>query len=300
MRKIGYILAGLALLGLAVFLIVTQPRPRPTDSLASLTPDLANGMLIYTAAGCGSCHMAQGAKGDAQLVLTGGQKFASPFGTFLAPNISTDPAQGIGGWTLEQFATAVMDGISPENQHYFPSMPYNAYGKMLPQDIVDLKAYMDTLPASDTASLPHEVGFPFNIRRLVGGWKFLYQSRDFVLQGDLSEEVTRGRYIVEALSHCGECHTPRDILGGLKTARWLGGAANPAGEGQIPNITLGAMTWDTQGIFDYLTTGFTPDFDSVGGHMVHVVDNMAKLPETEVWAVVTYLKAIPAVAPVAP
>ena len=296
MKRLGTVFAGLVLIGLAGFVLVTQPRPTSTEVFAGLTGDPVQGELVYTAAGCGSCHMAPGATGDAQLVLSGGQKFASPFGDFLAPNISTDPERGIGGWTLPQFATAVMDGISPQNEHYYPAMPYLAYGKMVPQDLADLKAYMDGLPASDVASLPHDLGFPFNIRRTLGGWKLLFQNRNFVMSGDLGAEVDRGRYIVEAMSHCGECHTPRNILGGLKTAQWMGGAANPSGPGRIPNVTPGALTWDAQETFAFLTTGFTPDFDSVGGSMAHVVDNLAKLPPGDVWAVVAYLQALPAVA----
>jgi mono/diheme cytochrome c family protein len=297
MLMIGTNLTGLALLGLAAFFLVTQPRPHSTEILTTLTGDPVHGEMVYTAAGCGSCHMADKAEGNAQLVLSGGQRFDSPFGTFLAPNISPDPVHGIGGWTLPQFATAVMDGISPQNEHYFPSMPYNAYGKMLPQDVADLKAYMDTMPASDLASLPHKVGFPFNIRRTLGGWKFLFQSRNYVLTGNLSPQIERGRYIAESLSHCGECHTPRNALGGLKKALWMGGASNLSGQGTIPNITPGKLDWSESDIFAYLTTGFTPEFDSVGGHMAHVVDNMAKLPKDDVRAVVAYLKAVAPVTP---
>ncbi len=297
MQKLFKIVAVLGVLGLALFFAVTQPRPTAAAAVAGLTGDTARGQMVFTAAGCASCHMAPDATGEAQLILAGGQKFASPFGTFLAPNISPDPVQGIGGWSLEQFAVAVMDGISPQNEHYFPAMPYTAYGKMKPQDIADLKAYMDGLPTSKRASLPHEVGFPFNIRRALGGWKFLFQSRDFVVQGDLSPEAERGRYIAEAMSHCGECHTPRNILGGLKTAKWLAGAPNPSGPGKIPGIAPGLLDWSEDDIFAYLTTGFTPDFDTVGGHMTHVVDNMAKLPVADVRAVVAYLKAVPAQTP---
>jgi mono/diheme cytochrome c family protein len=297
MSKTFTYVVGLGLLGLATFLLITQPRPRPTDGFAALTGDPVAGEMVFTAAGCGSCHAAEGAEGDAQKVLSGGQKFVSPFGTFLAPNISPDPVQGIGGWSLPQFATAAMDGISPDNQHYFPAMPYTAYGMMEPQDVADLKAYLDGLPPSDVASLPHEVGFPFNIRRNLGGWKFLFVMHDYALPGDMSDEISRGRYIAEALSHCGECHTERNVLGGLKRARWLGGAPNPSGKGTVPNITPAGLDWSEDEIFRYLTTGFTPEFDVVGNQMAHVVDNLAKLPEADVRAVVAYLKAVPGVAP---
>jgi mono/diheme cytochrome c family protein len=168
---------------------------------------------------------------------------------------------------------------------------------MAAQDVADLKAYMDALPASEIASLPHEVGFPFNIRRSLGGWKLLFQSQEFVLQGDLTPQVARGRYIAEAMSHCGECHSPRNLLGGLKTAKWLAGAPDPSGQGKIPGIAPGILAWSEDEIFDYLTTGFTPEFDSVGGHMARVVDNMAKLPEADVRAIAAYIKAVPKQAP---
>ena len=295
MRRILALLAGLAVIGLAVFWIITAPQPRDMAAFAGLTGDTAHGEQVFWAAGCASCHAAPGTKGEARLVLAGGEKFASAFGTFLAPNISTDPAQGIGGWSLDDFVHAVQDGISPAGQHYFPAMPYVAYAKMVPQDIVDLKAYMDGLPASATPSLPHEVGFPFNIRRSLGGWKFLFGSDAYVLTGTLTPKVERGRYIAEAMAHCGECHTPRNLLGGLTKSRWLGGAPLPGGKGKVPNITPAKLTWSADDIFAYLTTGFTPEFDVVGGPMAHVVDNMARLPKADVRAVVAYLQAVPAV-----
>lgn len=286
--------AGIALLGIAAFVLATQPRPGSMADLQGLSADAVRGQVVFAAAGCASCHMAPEAKGDRQLVLAGGQRFASPFGTFLAPNISPDPTHGIGGWTLEQFACAIRDGLSPEGQHYFPALPYNAYNKMTGQDLADLKAYMDGLPASAEPSKPHEVGFPFNIRRTLGGWKLLFETRGWQMPAP-TPELERGRYIVEALAHCTECHTPRNALGGLDRARWLAGAPSPDGKGKVPNITPAKLTWSEGEIFDYLTTGFTPEFDSVGGHMAHVVDNMAKLPEADVRAVVAYLKAVPAV-----
>ena len=295
MRRIltGLILLGI--LGLGVFWFVTQPHPRDMSPYAGLAGDKVRGEQVFWATGCASCHAAADAKGEAVLVLSGGQKFASPFGTFLAPNISTDPAAGIGGWSLAAFVHAVQDGVSPTGQHYFPAMPYVAYASMVPQDVVDLKAFMDTLPASATASLPHEVAFPFNIRRSLGGWKVLFAGGGYVLQGALSPEVARGRYIAESMAHCGECHTPRNPLGGLRKAKWLGGAPLPDGKGKVPNITPGKLAWPADDIFAFLTTGFTPDFDVVGGPMAHVVANFARLPEADVRSVVAYLQAVPAV-----
>lgn len=287
-------LALLALIGGGTAWWLTAPDPLPSEATAGLTGDAAHGEQVFWSAGCASCHMAPEAKGEAQLVLAGGQQFPSAFGTFVAPNISPSD-QGIGGWTLEQFANAVMRGVSPEGQHYYPAFPYAAFGKMEMQDVADLKAFMDTLPPDATPSQPNQVGFPFNIRRSLGGWKLLFLRDGWVINGDLTEPEIRGRYIAEAQAHCGECHTPRNLLGGLEISRWLGGAPNPSGKGTIPNVSPAKLTWSEAEIVEYLTTGFTPEFDSVGGHMAHVVENMARLPESDRQAVAAYLKKVPPV-----
>jgi mono/diheme cytochrome c family protein len=291
-RRLGLAALVCGLAGLGVFWAVTRPDPLSEADVAGLTGDSAKGEAVFWAAGCASCHMAPGAAGEAELVLAGGQVFASPFGNFIAPNISPDPAQGIGGWTLAQFASAVTRGVSPEGQHYFPAFPYGAYNKANLTDIADLKAFMDGLPPSSRPSLPHEVGFPFNIRRNLGGWKFLFFSDDWVMTGDLTEAETRGRYLVEALAHCGECHTPRNALGGLERGRWMAGGAIPGSKGRFPNITPAKLEWSQDEIVEYLTSGFTPEFDSVGGHMAHVVSNMARLPLEDRTAVAAYVKKL--------
>jgi mono/diheme cytochrome c family protein len=274
---------------------LTRPKPLAEAAVAGLIGDAAKGELVFWAAGCASCHMADKAKGEAQLILSGGQRFPSDFGTFLAPNISQDPEQGIGSWSLLDLANAITRGVSPEGTHYYPALPYAAYAKIEMQDVADLYAFLKTLPADATPSQPHELGFPFSIRDTIGGWKLLFLRDDWALPGNLTPTATRGRYVAEALAHCGECHTPRNLLGGMDTARWLGGAPNPSGEGQIPNITPAKLGWTSDDILAYLTTGFTPDFDSVGGHMAHVVENMARLPESDRLAVAEYLLAVPSV-----
>ncbi len=295
MVRFIYAAAGLVLIGLAGFMLLSAPRPGNPAAFADLKGDPGKGALVFWAAGCASCHTAPNAAASDQPVLAGGQAFASPFGTFIAPNISTDATAGIGGWTTLAFAHAIMDGVSPQGQHYFPALPYAAYARMEPQDVVDLKAFMDTLPADPTASLPHQIGFPFNIRRSLGIWKLMFLRDGWVLNGEMTPQILRGRYIAEALAHCGECHTPRNALGGLDTSRWLGGAPDPSGKGRIPNITPGKLSWSEAEIVEYLTSGFTPEFDTVGGHMAHVVDNMARLPASDRAAVAAYLKAVPAV-----
>lgn len=292
MARIIRVLCVLALAGLAAFYFVTAPKSVEAELFRDLQSNAENGALVFHAAGCASCHAAPKAEAADHPILTGGQTFPSDFGTFVAPNISPDPTHGIGGWTLIEFANAIQKGVSPDGAHYYPAFPYTAYAHMTPQDVADLKAFMDRLPASDTPSQPHQVGFPFNIRRTLGGWKFLFASDDWVVTSVDTPELDRGRYLVEALAHCGECHTPRNALGGLQKNAWLTGAFLP-GEGKVPGIAPSELDWSVEDLAYYLETGFTPDFDSAGGAMTHVVENMARLPETDRAAIAAYIKALP-------
>ncbi len=284
----------LAILGAAAGWFLTAPDPLAASDIPDREADADHGEAIFWAAGCASCHAAEDAEGDARLVMAGGRAFPSDFGTFYAPNISMDPDHGIGGWTEVEFLSAVMRGVSPEGQHYYPAFPYTTYARAGMADLQDLWAFFQTLPADSTPSRDHDVGFPFSIRRSLGGWKLLFSSDDWVMQGeDLSAEVMRGRYLVESLGHCGECHTPRNALGGLDYANWLAGAPNPSGEGRIPNITPAALTWSASDIANYLRDGFTPEFDSAGGEMAEVIQNMAHLPDADRAAIAAYLQALP-------
>ena len=294
MRRLLIALVLLALAAGSLGWILTAPRPAPA-AVTALAGDAGRGALVFAAGGCAACHAAAGAEGEARLVLSGGRAFPSDYGTFHAPNISPDPAAGIGGWTQAQFVTAMQAGVSPAGAHYYPAFPWTAYARATPQDMADLWAYLQTLPADATPSRPHDLGLPWSIRRAVGGWKLLFGGTDWVLQGDLSPEVERGRYLAEALGHCGECHTPRGALGQLDTARWLAGAPNPSGEGRVPNITPAALTWSEGDIAAYLKSGFTPEFDVAGGHMAEVVKNLSALPDADLAALAAYLKAVPAV-----
>lgn len=297
-RKLLLAALFLGFAGLAMFWILTAPTTIDENRYAGLTGNPEAGKHIFAATGCASCHAAPGAEGEAKLVLAGGHAFASDFGTFFAPNISPSVEHGIGGWSLIDLANAMTKGTSPDGQHYYPAFPYTSYARMAPQDIADLHAYLGGLPASETPSKAHEVGFPFNIRRSLGGWKLLFFSDDWVLDGDLTEQEQRGRYLVEAMGHCGECHTPRNALGGHDLGRWLGGGPNPDGKGRIPNITPhedGIAAWSTLDIVTYLNSGFTPDFDVVGGSMADVVENTKLLPPEDHEAIAAYLKRIPPV-----
>lgn len=295
MRRLLAGLAVLAAIALVAWWWLTLPDRVDPAAYADLAADPERGATVFAAAGCASCHAAPDAEGDERLVLSGGERFPSDFGTFVAPNISPHPEHGVGDWTDLELVNAIVAGVSPGGAHYYPAFPYSAYTKAEPADVVALVAYLRTLPASDVPSLPHDVGFPFNIRRNVGLWKLLFLNDDFVLDEATDEEVAHGRYLVEALGHCGECHTSRNLLGGLDTGEWLGGAPNPTGRGRIPNITPAGLEWSIADIAAYLDTGFTPDFDTAGGLMAEVVRNTAQLSDGDRAAIAAYLKAVPPV-----
>lgn len=279
----------------AIGWVLTAPKHIDPAEVAGLAPDLALGEQLFHAGGCASCHAAPGAEGAEKLVLAGGHAFPSPFGTFFAPNISTDPQFGIGEWAALDLANAMLHGTGPDGQHYYPAFPYTSYQRMSAHDIVSLHSYLQTLPADDTPNQAHDIGFPFNIRKSLGGWKLLFAPEGWVVDGPLSEVEARGRFLVEGPGHCGACHTPRNALGGPDLTRWLAGAVSPDGKGKIPNITPASLQWSQADIAAYLQSGFTPDYDSAGGDMVDVIENMAKLSDDDLMAIAAYLKAIPAV-----
>lgn len=294
LRRLAAIAVVLLVIAAALAWFLTSPEPLSASELPAHAPDLANGELIFYAGGCTSCHAAPEAKGADKLKLAGGLELKTDFGTFRVPNISPDPETGIGGWSTLDFANAVLRGVSPGGAHFYPAFPYSSYTRMRMEDVIDLKAFMDTLPPVSNRVAGHDLGFPFNIRRGVGVWKLLYFSAAPVLPlAEASEAARRGQYLAEGPGHCGECHTSRDLMGGLKKSLWLAGAPNPEGKGTIPNITPEGLDWSESEIVDAFKTGFKPDFDTLGGRMVAVQENLAHLPDADLQAIAAYLKAVP-------
>jgi mono/diheme cytochrome c family protein len=290
------IAAGLVALAVISILWLTRPVGLTAEDLPGYTANRENGKRMFFAGGCASCHSSTG-KDSEPLALGGGLAMHTPFGEFRVPNISPDPDNGIGNWTLLDFVNAMWKGVSPGGRHYYPAFPYASYSRMSFEDLADLKAYLDTLPAVQSNNVDHSLKFPWNIRPGIGLWKRVNLDNSNVIQlPDKDELLLRGRYLVEGPGHCGECHTPRDWTGGMNSARWLAGAPNPDGEGKIPNITPhdnGLAGWSESDINYYLSSGFTPDFDTVGGSMVKVQENMARLPAEDRAAIAAYLKNIP-------
>jgi mono/diheme cytochrome c family protein len=283
-----------AVAGLGLYWWLTAPIALALPA-ASRAPDLANGQEMFNAGGCSSCHAVPNQPD--RLRLGGGLAIGSPFGTFYAPNISPDPTDGIGRWSEADFVNAVTKGISPDGTHYFPAFPYTSYAHARVDDVRDLFAYLKTLPAVQGTVRDHDLPFPFNVRRNVGIWKLLFMSDEpFVADAARSPQWNRGAYLVNSFGHCAECHSPRNILGGLVTAQRFAGGPNPDGEGWVPNITQkGIGEWSEQEIADFLETGEMPDGDTASGAMRPVIKNLAQLTAEDRAAIADYLKSLPPV-----
>jgi mono/diheme cytochrome c family protein len=297
MRKFVAWVAIFAFIGAAAFWFITIPAIVPASALSPHTPSLDNGKTMFFAGGCASCHMTPNQ--DDKTRLGGGRALKSPFGTFYPPNISPHPSEGIGGWSEADFVTAMWKGTSPDGRHYYPAFPYTSYQRMKIEDLRDLFAYLKTLPAVDGVAQRHELPFPFNIRRALGGWKLLFlDGEPFRPNPANSKKWNRGAYLVNGPGHCAECHSPRNALGGIiESQRFAGGPDPEGGDGWVPNITrAGIGSFSEQDIEKLLTTGDKPDGDSVGGLMGKVVGNIAQLSSADRAAMAAHIKSLPPVA----
>jgi mono/diheme cytochrome c family protein len=290
---LGSVVAAAA--GFTIFWWLTIAAVVPSNLLPAYTPNLANGLTIFNAGGCSSCHAVP--KQPDRTSLGGGLAIPSPFGTFYAPNISPDPVDGIGRWTEAEFVSAVTKGTSPSGVHYFPAFPYTSYQHAKVEDVRDLFAYLKTLAPVSGKVRDHDVPFPFDIRRDIGIWKLLFMDgKPFMPDAARSVQWNRGAYLVNSLGHCAECHSPRNFLGGIIAAQRFAGGPNPEGEGWVPNITQkGLAEWSEKDIAYFLETGEMPDGDMAGGSMVRVIRNTSQLSPEDRAAIAEYLKSLPPV-----
>jgi mono/diheme cytochrome c family protein len=258
---------------------------------------IARGEYIFNAADCLGCHTVP----KTGQRLAGGRALKTPFGTFFTPNITPDRETGIGGWTDQDFIRALREGRSPNGTAYFPVFPYTSFTHLTDQDLRDLKAYLDAQPPVSQRNKPHEVSPPFGWRFLLPVWQALFLDKDGLPEETgRDERWKRGRYLVRAAGHCGECHSPRNFLGAVDHDRMLAGSpTGPEGKA-VPNITpdpeKGIGKWSEGEVTFLLEIGMQPDGDFVGDGMREVVDNStSKLTAEDRAAIAAYLRTVPPV-----
>jgi mono/diheme cytochrome c family protein len=257
--------------------------------------DAQRGLYISKAAGCIGCHTESQPDAPA---YAGGRALKTAFGTFYGPNITPHPEAGIGRWTEAQFVRAIRHGERRDGSSYFPAFPYTSFTGMTDQDVSDLWAYLKSVPPNSRASRPHELGFPYGWRPLARVWKWIFFTPGpLTPEPALSEVQNRGRYVVRALGHCSECHTPRNALGAMKSDRFLAGSRD-ARDKKIPNITPARLkSWSDSELKQYFFSGETPDGDSAAEAMAEVIRNTtSQLTPQDLDALIAYLRTVPAIA----
>ena len=284
--------------GVAAALVLSMTTASQAQvAQSSSVPDPAavrRGAYLATAGNCASCHTNSRAGG---LAFAGGRALPTPFGVFFAPNITPDRSHGIGDWSFEDFERALRRGVSPRNEHYYPVFPYTSYTGVTDGDIADLWAYLRSLPPIAQPDRPHELQFPYNVRLAMAPWKILFLDRGpLESEPGRSPEWNRGRYLVNAVAHCADCHAPRNPLGAVDRGRLMSGTRERLEGYEVPNITPDVETgiggWSVQDLAALLA-GRGMRAMHVGGPMREVVSNTARLTEADRLAMATYLKSLP-------
>jgi mono/diheme cytochrome c family protein len=301
LRTFVFIIATGAIIALAAIWILTLPAGVPAAALPSHTPNLANGETMFNIGGCSSCHAVPNDNPEKvdRMRLGGGLALKSPFGVFYAPNISSDARDGIGNWSEANFVTALWKGTSDHGTNLYPAFPYTSYRYMQLADVRDLFAYLKTLPPVPGRSRRHELSFPFNERRLLGIWKLLFLGEgSFVPDPSKSAQYNRGAYLVNGPGHCAECHSPRNVLGGIIESQRFAGGPSPDGSDSVPNITPVGLQrdeekWSEKDIASFLDGGMMPSGDFAGGAMADVIRSTSLLSPEDRAAIANYVAALP-------
>jgi len=279
-------------------LLTAAPFAVAESNAASDTALLKHGEYVFRAADCYGCHTDSKNHGRP---LAGGRALESPFGTFYTPNITPDPQYGIGRWSERDFIRALREGLSPSGQQLYPAFPYPAYTHLTDADLHALWTYLRAQPPVAQANRPHQLRWFVRARSFIGAWKSLY-FKPGVYRDDTSKSAAwnRGAYLVTGAAHCGDCHTPRDSLGGPKSGMALAGTSDGPENSVIPNITpdkkTGIGRWSKGDLVTYLKTGMTPDGDLAGDLMAEVIDNsLQHLSNDDLTAIAEYLRSLPPV-----
>jgi mono/diheme cytochrome c family protein len=286
---VAIVIAGLIFI--AVVLLWPAP-PLPKVESTTANPALvAQGGYVATAADCIACHTVPGGQ-----PFAGGRAFRLPFGTIYSPNITPDREHGIGAWTDAQFIRAIKAGVGRHGEELYPALPYTSYHRMSDADALVVKAYLFSLQPLAVPSRPNALAFPFDQRPLMRFWKLLFMPRHgFAADPHQSSQWNRGAYLVTAVAHCGECHTPRNLMYGLDNGRALGGetvqgwtAWNITSD---PHHGLGGRS--PEAIVAYLHYGYAPGVGAAGGPMKEAIDySLSQLTPADLQAIALYLASV--------
>lgn len=294
-RFLGAVLA-IGILAAAGLYFATSAQHIDGASLPDHVADVANGELLFHIGGCISCHHPAKDSGADMALPSGGAPLTTPIGTLYPPNITPDMATGIGGWSDAAFVDAVQHGVSPDGRHFIPAFPYISYGRMKVEDVLDIKAYLMTLPAVNSPAKPADVTFAWAVRRGLGLWKRLAVLPP--IENDPAQSVSwnRGAYLVNGAGHCAECHTPRNLFMVMDQSRAFAGGPHPEGRGKVPSLHDLIGRGDFKDVDDLATglkegeEGFYDDLSS--GGMGEVQQNIAKLPDADIHAIAEYLSTL--------
>jgi len=270
----------------------------PVSVLAQTQPDaslLARGEYVLKISGCSHCHTAEDGES-----LAGGRALITAFGTFYTPNITAHKSEGIGAWSVQDFQRALHQGVSPDGSDYFPAFPYTSYTRMRADDARAMHAYILSQPASDRPNRDHQLAWFLRWRIAATIWKWLFFSAaEFEERPAQGGRLNRGAYLVEALGHCGECHTPRNRLGALQTDMAYAGNAQGPDDELVPNITpdqaTGIGKWEREDLQAFLKFGKLPDGEYAAGSMDPVIEGLRHLTPEDRDAIIDYLRALPAI-----
>jgi mono/diheme cytochrome c family protein len=288
-------LAGAALVTCLLLALVSGAGAQGTPASAA---EIARGKYVFGATGGCGCHTVP--KGP---VNAGGRRYDGPFGTVYATNITPDRQTGIGTWTDEQIITAIRLGRRPNGERLLPVHPFTVFNGMAEEDLRALTAFLRTVPPVDRPNQPKKITVPLFESVFLPAWLAAFAPRETPPPKAPTSGPARGEYLVRAVGHCGECHTPRTMTMAPDTSRFLAGTPKGPEDQAIPNITpdrdTGLGRWSVEEIADYLGSGNKPDGDVAGGLMAEVIEGTLAgykdMTRADLLAIAQYLKSVPAV-----
>ena len=292
-----------ALLATVALFLGARYEPISVDPVDAAGDALVErGRYLATAGNCAACHTADDG------AMAGGVPFETPFGTVYSTNISPDEATGIGAWSAGDFLNSMRFGVRPDGAHLYPVFPYTSFTKITDRDSLAIFAFLKTLPPVRQANRENELRFPFNQRWLLAAWKSLFFTPGALeTSDDQTQQWNRGAYLVEALAHCGECHSPRNAFGAVKEGEYLAGGRYmdkvPGGQYRpwaAPNLSSheqGLGLWSAAELVTYLQTGRNQFVDTFGPMNDVILHSTRHLESEDLAAMAVYFESVPAIAP---